>query len=154
MSSAICSRSCTTFVSVFCCSLFFFLFFSFFTYDWSNLLFAILFWQLLQLFTSLQLFGHVQVFLAITVGQTVQPTEIEIHEKKKFQTTQNKVAKMQKIALTRTRSHMISHYKNSLKHLLLTWTTATKFLQQWNWMHHSTLLVEVWSEKLICTLKL
>ena len=52
--------------------------------------------------------------------------------KKKFQTTQNKVAKMQKIALTRTRSHMISHYENSLKHLLLTWTTATKFLQQWN----------------------
>lgn len=74
--------------------------------------------------------------------------------KKKFQTTQNKVAKMQKIALTRKRSHMISHYKNSLKHLLLTWTTATEFLQQWNWMHHSTLLVEVWSEKLICTLKL
>ena len=67
---------------------FFFLFFSFFTYDWSNLLyFAILFWQLLQLFTSLQLFGHVQVFLAITVGQMVQPIEIELHEKKNSNNT-------------------------------------------------------------------
>ena len=87
MSSAICSRSCTTFVSVFCCSLFFFLFFSFFTYDWSNLLFAILFWQLLQLFPSLQLFGHVQVLLAITMGQMVQPIEIELHEKKNSNNT-------------------------------------------------------------------
>ena len=110
---------------------FFLLLYSFFTYDWSNLLFAILFWQPLQLFTSLQLFGHVPVFLAITVGQMVQPIEIEIHEEKIFQTTQNKVAKLQKIALSRTRSHMISHNKNSLKHLL-TWTTVTKFLQQWN----------------------
>ena len=83
MSSAICSRSCTTFKSVLL-FIIFFLFFSFFTYDWSNLLFAILFWQLLQLFTSLQLFGHVQVFLAITVGQMVQPIEIELHEKKNF----------------------------------------------------------------------
>ena len=106
------------------------------------------------MFTSLQLFGHVQVFLAIIVGQMVQPIEIEILEEKTFRTTQNKVAKLQKIALSRTRSHMISHNKISLKHLLLTWTTAKKFLQQWNWMHHSTLLVEVWSEKLIYTLKL
>ena len=86
MSSAICSRSCTTFKSVLL-FIIFFLFFSFFTYDWSNLLFAILFWQLLQLFTSLQLFGHVQVFLAITVGQMVQPIEIELHEKKNSNNT-------------------------------------------------------------------
>ena len=62
----------------------------------------ILFWQLLQLFTSLQLFGHVRVFLAIIVGLMWG------HEEKTFQTTQNKVAKLQKIALSRTRSHMIS----------------------------------------------
>ena len=101
MSSAICSRSCTTFKSVLL-FIIFFLFFSFFTYDWSNLLFAILFWQLLQLFTSLQLFGHVRVFLAIIEGLMWG------HEEKTFQTTQNKVAKLQKIALSRTRSHMIS----------------------------------------------
>ena len=101
MSSAICSRSCTTLKSVLL-FIIFFLFFSFFTYDWSNLLFAILFWQLLQLFTSLQLFGHVRVFLAIIVGLMWG------HEEKTFQTTQNKVAKLQKIALSRTRSHMIS----------------------------------------------